>query len=221
MTTTSPTGQPKRTRLTRDRVITGAVELADDIGIGPLTIRKLADHLGVAPMAIYHHVANKEEIIDGMVDSVFAEIALPPSDLDWRSAIRARSRSAREVLARHRWAAPIMESRTSPGPATLTHHDAVIGCFRRGGLSVAMTAHAYALVDAYIYGFALQEAGLPFDTPEEAAAIASAMVEQFPAEQYPHLAELTFEHILRPGYDFAAEFDYGLDLILDALAERT
>ncbi len=217
---TSPSGSPKRSRLSRDRVISGAVEVADQIGIDPLTIRRLADHLGVAPMAIYHHVASKEEIVDGMVDTVFAEIATPPTDLEWREAIRIRSTSAREVLARHPWAAPLMESRTNPGPATLAHHDAVIGCFRRGGLSVAMTAHAYALVDAFIYGFALQEASLPFDTPEEAAAVASAMVDQFPADEYPHLAELTFEHVLQPGYDFAAEFDYGLDLILDGLARR-
>lgn len=215
------TTDTRRVPLTRQRVIEGAVALADEVGIEPLTIRRLAEHLGVKPMALYHHVAGKEQIIDGMVDVVFAQIALPPEGMEWREAMRVRSRSARDVLARHRWAAPLMETRTNPGPANLRHHDAVLACLRAGGLSVPMTAHAYALIDAFIYGFALQEAGLPFDTPEEAAALVSVMIEQFPAAEYPHLNEFTMEHVLQPGYDFAAEFDYGLDLILDALAART
>ena len=217
MTTTDT----RRTPLTRQRVIEGAVALADEVGIHPLTIRALAERLGVKPMALYHHVAGKEQIIDGMVDHVFAEIALPPEGMEWRAALRVRSRSAMDVLARHPWAAPLMETRTNPGPATLRHHDAVLACLRGGGLSIAMTAHAYALIDAFIYGFALQEAGLPFDTPEEAAAVATAMIEHFPAAEYPHLNEFTTAHVLQPGYDFSAEFDYGLDLILDALAART
>lgn len=215
--TPSHTTGAKRSPLTRDKVIAGAVELADEIGIDPLTIRKLADHLGVKPMAIYHHVANKEEIIDGMVDQVFAEIDLPPAGMPWQDAIRVRVRSARRVLARHSWAAPMMESRTNPGPATLRHHDAVIGCLRAGGLSTVMVAHAYALIDAYLYGAALQEAGLPFSTPEEAAMIASAMVDQFPTDAYPHLAAFTFDHVLQPGYDFGEEFEFGLTLVLDGL----
>ncbi len=211
------TDTPRRTPLTRAAVIAGAVELADRIGIDPLTIRKLATHLGVTPMAIYHHVASKDEIIDGMVDQVFDEIDLPPTDVDWRTAMRARARSARHVLARHHWAAGMMETRTNPGPATLRHHDAVIGCLRAGGLSTEMVGHAYALLDAYVYGAALQEAALPFDTPEEAATIASAMVEQFPSDEYPHLAAFTFDHVLQPGYDFGEEFEFGLTLVLDGL----
>jgi AcrR family transcriptional regulator len=211
---TDSTSRPNRRRepLTRDAVIAGAVELADRIGIDPLTIRRLATHLGVKPMAIYHHVANKDEILDGMVDQVFDEIELPPRDLDWKEAMRARARSAR-----HPWAAGMMESRSNPGPATLRHHDSVIGCLRAGGLSPAMVGHAYALLDAYIYGAALQEAALPFDTPEEAAMIAGAMVDQFPADEYPHLAAFTLDHVLRPGYDFGDEFEFGLALVLDGL----
>ncbi|MDH5521724.1 MAG: TetR/AcrR family transcriptional regulator C-terminal domain-containing protein [Acidimicrobiia bacterium] len=208
-----------RTPLSRDRVIEAAVALADRAGIEPLTIRKLADELGVGPMTIYHHVANKEDILDGMVDSVFAEIELPPPDKEWTDAMAIRARSAREVLARHQWAAPLMESRTDPGPATLGHHDAVLGCLRGAGMSWPLVATAYAMIDAYIYGFALQEAGLPFNTPEEAAQIASAMVQHFPADLYPNLAAFTFDHVLAPGYDFASEFDIGLDLILRGLAE--
>jgi len=207
---------PKRERLTAERVLAGALALADEIGIDDLTIRRLADALDVKPMTIYHHVANKEAIIDGMVDLVFAEIELPDPGLDWRTAIRHRCASARGVLAGHRWAAPYMESRTNPGPATLTHHDAVLGCLRRA-LSIEMTAHAYALLDAYVYGFALQEATLPATGGEEMAELAGAMAEQFPADCYPHLAEFTAEHVLQPGYDFTSEFDFGLDLLLDGL----
>jgi hypothetical protein len=110
-----------------------------------------------------------------------------------------------------------MESRSTPGPANLRHHDAVIGCLRRASFSVALTAHAYSLLDSYVYGFALQEASLPFDTPEETAELAQTMVAGFPADAYPHLTELAVEHVLRPGYDYGEEFEFGLDLILDGL----
>jgi AcrR family transcriptional regulator len=206
----------RRPRLTAERVLTAALALADEIGIDDLTIRRLAEVLDVKPMTIYHHVANKEAIIDGMVDLVFAEIDLPDPDLDWKTAIRQRCASMRVVLARHRWAAPFMESRTSPGPALLRHHDAVLGCLRRA-MSIEMTAHAYAMLDAYVYGFALQEATLPATAGDEMAELAGALVEQFPATLYPHLAEFTIEHALQPGYDFGHEFDFGLDLILDGL----
>jgi AcrR family transcriptional regulator len=217
-TTNHTTGGPtrRRPRLSADRVFSAALALADEIGIDELTIRRLAEALDVKPMTIYHHVANKEAIIDGMVDLVFAEIDLPDPDLDWKTAIRRRCASMRVVLARHRWAAPFMESRTSPGPALLRHHDAVLGCLRQA-MSIEMTAHAYAMLDAYVYGFALQEATLPATAGEEMADLAASMVEQFPAAEYPHLAEFTFEHVLRPGYDFGNEFDFGLDLILDGL----
>jgi len=206
-----------RTPLTRQRVLLTATELADESGIDPLTIRKLATRLGVKPMSIYHHVANKDEILDGMVDAVFGEIDLPPEHANWRFAMRVSALSARSVLARHPWAAAMMESRTSPGPNTLEHHDAVLGCFRRGGFSLPLTAHAAALVDSYIYGFALQEANLPFRTPDELADIVEAIVESIPADEYPNLIEFTTEHALQPGYNFADEFEFGLDLILDGL----
>lgn len=131
--------------------------------------------------------------------------------------MRLRAMSAREILARHPWVIGLLESRMRPGPATLRHHDAVIGCLREAGFSVAMAAHAYALLDSYIYGFALQQANLPFHSPEEAAAMAPVFLRQFPVADYPHLAEFTIEHVLRPGYDFADEFAFGLDLILDGL----
>jgi hypothetical protein len=130
--------------------------------------------------------------------------------------MRHRAISARSVLGRHPWATPLMESRANPGPATLRHHDSMIGVFRRAGFSVEMAAHAYSLLDAYVYGFALQEAGLPFDS-ETAPDVAEAILAQFPSDAYPYLAELTTEHVLQPGYDYGDEFEFGLDLILDGL----
>jgi AcrR family transcriptional regulator len=198
-------------------VLRGAVTVADAGGLAGLTIRSLAEELGVKPMSVYHHVANKDEILDGIVDLVFNEIELPPADGAWRSAMRRRAESARQALKRHPWAIGLMESRTAPGHATLRHHDAVIGALRAGGFSVEMTAHAYALLDSYVYGFALQEASLPFKGPETVGEVAEPMMRQFPAGEYPHLVEMATEFVLQPGYDFGDEFEFGLSLILDAL----
>lgn len=206
-----------RPPLTPQLVLTGAVRLADEIGMEAFTMRKLAAALDVKPMTIYHHVENKEAIIDGMVDLVFGEITPPPAGEHWKTAIRIRCISARQVLNRHPWAPPLMESRISPGPETLAHHDAVLGCLRRGGLSLGLTAHAYAIIDSYLYGFALQEAHLPHHGGEEIAELAVVMVEAFPVDLYPHLVELTTQHVLQPGYSFGNSFEFGLDLILDGI----
>jgi AcrR family transcriptional regulator len=143
----SPAG---RVPLSRERVLRGAVAVADAAGIGALTMRSLATELGVKPMSLYHYVACKDEILDGIVDLVFSEIELPAADGDWRSQMRRRAVSARRALRRHPWAIGLMESRANPGPATLRHHDATLGTLRTAGFSVAMTAHAYALLDSYI-----------------------------------------------------------------------
>jgi AcrR family transcriptional regulator len=208
---------PTRAPLSRERVIVEAVALADENGIAALTMRRLADRLLVEPMSLYHHVANKDEILDGMVDIVFREIDLPSPDADWKTAMRSRAASARAALRRHPWAVGRMESRSNPGPATLRHHDAVIGCLRHAGFTVPLAAHAFSAIDSYVYGFAMQELNLPFHTPEETAAMAEAFLDQFSSDQFPHLAELTTQHILQPGYDFGDEFTFGLDLILDGL----
>ncbi len=209
-----------RAPLSRQRVLLGAIAVADAGGIGALTMRSLAQELGVKPMSLYHHVANKEEIIDGMIDVVFTEIELPTADGDWRTAMRRRASSARAVLRRHPWATPLMESRPTPGPANLQHHDAVIGALRGGGLSVVQSAHAYSVLDSYIYGFALTEAALPFDGPHDVADLAQEMLAQFPVHTYPHLGELMREYIMKPGYDHGNEFELGLDLILDGIEIR-
>ena len=205
-----------RAPLSRERVLRGAVAVADASGIGALTMRSLASELGVKPMSVYHYVAGKDEILDGIVDLVFSEIELPVSGGDWRSQMRLRANSARHALRRHPWAIGLMESRANPGPATLRHHDATLGTLRAAGFSVAMTAHAYALLDSYIYGFALQEAALPFSA-ETVTESTEAFTQQF-AGEYPYLTEIAAEHILRPGYDFGDEFEVGLTVILDALS---
>jgi AcrR family transcriptional regulator len=207
-----------RTPLNRDRVLRAAVARADQDGISSLSMRKLGEALGVEAMSLYNHVASKSDVLDGMIDIVFGEIDLPSGDGDWKDAMRQRAISARQVLRRHPWAIGLMESRTSPGPATLRHHDAVLGCLRQAGFSIELTAHAYSLLDSYIYGFALQEASLPFGTGEEAAQVAQQISAQFGSGQYPHLTEMATEHVLRPGYDYGDEFVIGLDLILDGLA---
>jgi AcrR family transcriptional regulator len=206
-----------RARLNRDRVLRAAIALADEGGIEALTMRKLAQTLGVEAMSLYNHVANKDDILDGIVDVVFGEIGLPPKGADWKPAMRQRGISAREVLARHPWAIGLMESRSQPGHATLQHHDAVIGALREGGFSIPMAAHAYSVLDGYIYGFALTHTNLPFVTSQETAELAQDIMGRFSAQQYPHLTELTVKHVLQAGYDYVQEFEYGLDLILDGL----
>lgn len=204
--------------LTREAVLVGAVALADEVGVEPLTIRRLAEALGSKPMTLYSYVANKDDILDGMVDVVFGEIDAPPTHLPWRPALRHRCVSARRVLRRHPWAVPLMESRTSPGLRTLRHHDAVLGCLRTAGLPTPVVAHAYAVVDAFVYGFAVQEASLPGGgVGSEWEGVAEDISTQLPADDFPHLAAFTAEHVLRPGYDFGDSFEVGLDLVLDGI----
>jgi AcrR family transcriptional regulator len=221
MSERSDDSREERPRLSRERVLRGAVAVADAGGIGSLTIRTLSQSLGVKPMSVYYYVANKDEILDGIVDLVFSEIELPAAGGDWRTEIRRRADSARRVLRAHPWAIGLMESRTSPGPATLRHHDAVIATLRAAGFSLALTAHAYALLDSYTYGFALQEVGLPFDGSDTVADVAGPIMERFSSGEYPHLVEMATDYYLRPGYDFGDEFEWGLNLILDALTARS
>ncbi len=216
----SPAKQRTRPRasLSRERVLSAAVALADQSGIASLSMRNLGGAVGVEAMSLYNHVANKDELLDGMVDVVFAEIALPASGTDWKSAMRERAESARHALARHPWAIALMSTRTSPGPATLRHHNAVLGSLRGAGFSIEMTAHAFSVLDAYIYGFALQEATLPLaDLGQETAEVAETPTARPSSDAYPHLTEFSIEHVLKPGYTFGNEFGFGLDLILDGL----
>jgi AcrR family transcriptional regulator len=207
----------RRLPLTRERVLQTALKLADQGGIESCSMRKLGQELGVEAMALYHHFANKDEVLDGIVDLVWSEVELPVPGSEWKTAMRQRGISLRDVLARHRWAVGMMESRRHPGPANLRHHDAVIGNLRAAGFTMEMAAHAYSLLDAYIYGFALTKMNLPFETSDDVAEVAETMLEPFPPNEYPNLVEFITEHAMKPGYDFADEFDYGLDVILDGL----
>jgi AcrR family transcriptional regulator len=208
-----------RARLSKERVLQAAVALAARDGIESLTKRKLADELGAGAMSLYHYVPNKEQLLDGMVDIVFSEIELPSTDVDWKTAMRTRAISTREALGRHPWAIGLMEGRTNHGPANLGLHNAVLGCLRAAGFSVEMTVHAYSVQDAYIYGFALQERDMPPESADDFAAEAQRQMREYQAvlAEYPHLVEVVGGHVAKSGYDYAAEFLFGLDLILDGL----
>jgi AcrR family transcriptional regulator len=202
-------------------VLQAAVRVADQGGVEAITMRRVAQELGVEAMSLYHHVPSKDAMLDGVVDTVFGAIELPdPTCGDWREAIRTRAISARAVLAQHSWALGLLDSRRNPGPVTLRHHDAVLGVLREAGFSVAMAALAISLIDSYVYGFVLQEASLPFTTPDEVEDVAGSILEGLPADELPYLAEMIVDHALQAGYDHRAEFVYGLDLILDALEDR-
>jgi AcrR family transcriptional regulator len=206
-----------RVPLNRERVFHAAVALADERGIESLTMRALGEELGIEAMSLYYYVANKDELLDGMVDLVYSEIELPSREADWKTAMRQVATSAHEALSRHRWAITLMETRTRPGPANLRHHDSVIRTFREAGFSIKQAIHAFSLLDSYISGFALQELTMPFETPGQLAEAAESILGQFPADEYPHLAETITEHVTKSGYDYADEFEVGLDLILDGL----
>jgi AcrR family transcriptional regulator len=203
----------------RAQLLRAAIELADQQGIESLSMRKLSHHLGGGTMSLYNHISNKDDLLNGMIDLVFGEIELPTSRESWQDAMRHRAISMRTVMTRHQWAIGLMETRRTPGPATLRHHDAVIACLLEAGFPIALAAHAFAALDSYIYGFALQERSLAFGTPEETSQLAAAFLTQFPTQDYPHLARLTLEHVLQPGYDYADEYEFGLTLILDGLEQ--
>jgi AcrR family transcriptional regulator len=207
---------PRQTQLSRERVLQAALEAADEGGLGGLTIRSVAKRLGASPMAVYHYVATKEEILDGLVDLVFAEIDPPSPGKPWRPEISHRMGSAREALRRHPWAITLMESRTTPGPASLSRHEATLATLRQGGFTVAAAAHAYALIDSYVYGFAVQETSLPLGKPEHAGELARGIMATFEGA-YPYMTEIAKEYVMLPGYDFGEEFEIGRELVLDAL----
>jgi AcrR family transcriptional regulator len=205
-----------RAPLNRERVLRAALALADKGGIESLTMRGLGQELGVEAMSLYNHVTSKDDILDGIVDLVFSEIALPSGRTGWKTAMRRRAMSAREALLRHPWATGLMQSRTQPGPATMGHHDSVLGSLRKAGFTVVMAAHAFSVIDGYVYGFALQQINIPLQSREQVTEVGENILRQL-AGQFPHLAEMITEHAMKPGYDYADEFEFGLDLILDGL----
>ena len=214
-TQADPSARP-RAPLSRERVLRAALDLADTSGIDALTMRNLGQKLQVEAMSLYNHVANKDDILDGIVDLVFSEIALPSGRAAWKAAMRKRAISAHEALLRHPWAPSLMQSRTKPGPATMRHHDSVLGSLRGAGFTLVMAAHAFSVIDGYVYGFALQQINIPLQSRDQVAEVGENILSRL-AGEYPHLAQMITEHAMKPGYDYADEFEFGLDLILDGL----
>jgi AcrR family transcriptional regulator len=198
-------------------VLRTAIDLADEGGLESLSMRKLARRLGVEAMSLYNHVANKDDLFDGIADILVGEIEVPSGGGDWKAAMRRRAISARGMLSRHPWAGGLIESRTNPSPARMQYPNAVIGSMREAGFSIELAIHAFFIVDSYIYGFALQEKNLPSGTPEELAGVSEFMLGQLPAGEYMYFHEVIADHILKVGFDYAEEFEFGLDLILDGL----
>lgn len=214
----SETAAAIREPVTRERAVRLAVELADAGGIESVSMRKIATELNITPMSLYYHVKGKDDILDGMLDVVYSEMAAPRAGAGWRTAMRERAQSTREVLARHPWAISL-DARTSPGPATLGHLDATIGVLRAAGFSMALVGHAMSLLDSYVHGFAMQEATLPLDASGDiGAATEDIMAQQeMMSNAFPNLAEMAATLILQPGYAYGNEFAFGLELILDAI----
>ena len=208
-----------RAQLSRERVLDTAVALADRYGLEALSMRKLGQELGASAMSAYYYFANRDQLVDAMVDIVFSEIEPPSPELDWKTAMRRRASSTRDALNRHRWAIGHMEGRTDHGTANLRLHDSVLGCLRAAGFSPAATISAYSVQDAYIYGFVLQETDMSSRTPDDFTAEAQRqMVDYADAlADFPNLVEVVGGHVAKVGYDYAAEFLFGLDLILDGL----
>lgn len=208
-----------RLPLERSRIVETARELADANGIAKVTMRSLADALSVTPMSLYRYIANKDELLDALVDSVFAEIEIPKEGGEWSVEMRSYANSARRALVRHPWSISLIETRTNPGVATLTNRNAVLGTLRSGGFSIPLAALAFSTIDAYVFGFVLEETTLPLDDGNP-AEVAQSMMEAMPSDQFPYLTELAVELVMVDGYDFGAQFDDGLDLILEGLANR-
>ncbi|HNP56850.1 MAG TPA: TetR/AcrR family transcriptional regulator [Gordonia sp. (in: high G+C Gram-positive bacteria)] len=206
-----------RAHLTREKVVDAAVAVADAGGLSAVSMRNVGRELGVEAMSLYHHVADKSALLDAMVDWIFTRIELPAPDDGWRDGMVRRADSARAVLAAHPWALGLVDSRRTPGPALLTHHNAVLGCLRRNGFTVELASHAFSAIDSYVYGFVLTEMNLPFS--DGADELVGEFTDALPVADYPYLAELA-ETVVTESYRFADEYSYGLDLVLDSIAVR-
>jgi AcrR family transcriptional regulator len=206
-----------RIPLTRERVLRAALALADEKGIESLTMRELGLRLGVEAMSIYNHVANKDDILDGMVDLVVSEIDLPSDAVGWKEAMRRRAISAQAVFSRHPWSSGMIDARESSGPARLRYLDWVLGTLRQAGFSLDIAARAFALLDSYIYGSGRQQHNMAAGSGAEPEQMAEAFLQALPADEYPFLREMIVDHAMVSGYDGNADFEFGLDLILDGL----
>ena len=216
MPTPARARRSRRGTLSRKRVLRAALDIADEGGLESLTMHAIGRRLGVQAMSLYRHVDDKADLLDGLVDLVVSEVEVPTSLADWKAAMRQRAISARQVFVRHPWAIGLVESQRRPRAVTLRHHEWVLGVLLDAGFSVTVAAHAYNLLDSYIYGFTLQEASLTYGSPEEQAEVGQATLNQLPPDEYPHLARVASEFI-GAGTEYGAGFEFGLDLILDGM----
>jgi AcrR family transcriptional regulator len=192
------------------------MDLADANGIESVTMRVLGRKLGVEAASLYNHVAGKDDLLDGVVDLVVAEIDLPSGDVGWRDAMRRRAVSAREVFALHPWAAGLIDSRGRSGPSSLAYADRVLGALLGAGFSPGDAANAFLALDSYIYGFERQRANIAPAEDEDSTDVAQEVLSAIPDGAYPSLARVAMEYAVKP-YDDAAAFEFGLDLILASL----
>ena len=215
MSKTSNPDTPPPIPLSRERVLCAALRLADEGGIESLSMRKLAEELGVQAMSLYNHVTNKDDVLCGIVDIVVGEIEVPSLETDWKTAMRRRSIAAHEVLLRHPWATMALMSRVNIGSAMLRYINATLGCLREAGFSIEMADHAWNAIDSHIYGFTLQELNFPFEAAEYSEA-AENYLSQIPADQYPYFNQLA-RHVISKHYDGIHDFEFGLELLLNGL----
>ncbi|MFF2393868.1 TetR/AcrR family transcriptional regulator C-terminal domain-containing protein [Nocardia sp. NPDC058114] len=207
---------PTRTPLTRERVLRAAIDLADQQGLAALSMRNLAKTVGVEAMSLYNHVANKDDLYDGIIDLVVAEIYVPRAGGDWQAELRRRAASAHEVLLSHRWATGLLGSRINVGPAMLRYVDATLGCLITAGFTYEQADRAWNALDSHIYGFTVQAVNFPLD-PAEYASAAQQFLPLVPAETHPHMHALA-ARVIAGTHSGAADFTFGLELILEGLA---
>ncbi len=207
--------KPQRLPLSRERVLRAALEIADGKGLSALSMRKVATALGVEAMSLYHHVASKADMLDGIVDLVAGEIEVPAIGGDWKDAMRKRATSAHRVLLQHPWAPLLMVSRVNVGPSMLRYVDATIGCLRGAGFSFELVDRGWNAIDSHVYGFTLQKLNFPIE-PEAYATAAESFLPMIPADTFPHLRELS-EKVVDGSHAGIQDFDFGLELILDGL----
>ena len=215
MAKTGTSNTPSPAPLSRERILQVALRLADEGGLEALSMRRVAQELGVKAMSLYNHVTNKDDLIDGIVDRVVGDIELPRFDLDWKTAMRQRALSAHEVLLQHPWAVMAIMSRINVGPAMLRYVDTTIGCLREAGFSWEMVDHAWNAIDNHIYGFTLQELNFPIESSEYAKT-ADGFISHIPPDQYPYMHQLSL-CIIDGSYDGLHDFEFGLNFILDGL----
>lgn len=209
----------KRAPLTRERIVDTALALADEVGLEAVSMRRIGKALGVEGMALYNHVAGKDDILDGIVERVLTEIPLPSAEGDWKEAMRERAEAARRVFLRHPWAIGLLEARhANSSPARLQYFDAVLACLRRAGFDATRAMRAFSTLDSFVYGAILQEVTLPFDTPDSLEAIGDDLLAQMGSD-YPHLTEATMR-AMEDGWSHADQFRFGVDLVLDALERQ-